>query len=236
MAITVLPSIASSSARWIERLDLGIERRGRLVQHQDRRVLEERAGERDALPLAARQLDPALAQMRVIAGAALVVLQRQDEIVRLGPRRRRLDLGIGRVGPAVADVVAGRAVEHRGLLRDHRDLAAQALLGDLADVLAADDDAPRLDIVEPQQQRDERRLARARGADDADLLARRDLERDVADAALAPAIAEADIVEPDARRPAPARPRRAGRSADRHGTGSACRPRPRRHWRRCPSG
>ena len=47
------------------RLDLRIERRGRLVQDQDRRVLEEDAGDRDALALAAGELDAALADMRV---------------------------------------------------------------------------------------------------------------------------------------------------------------------------
>ena len=35
------------------RLDVGIERRGRLVEDQDRRVLEEDAGDRHALALAA---------------------------------------------------------------------------------------------------------------------------------------------------------------------------------------
>ena len=36
------------------RFDLRIERRGGLVQHQDRRVFEDHAGERNALALAAR--------------------------------------------------------------------------------------------------------------------------------------------------------------------------------------
>src|SRR5262245_51590856 len=37
-------------------LDLAVERRGRLVEHQDRRVLEDDAGDRDALALSAREL------------------------------------------------------------------------------------------------------------------------------------------------------------------------------------
>ena len=60
------------------RLDLRIERRGRLVEDQDRRVLQHDAGDRDALALAAGQLDAALADMRVEALAAL----------RIGERRR----------------------------------------------------------------------------------------------------------------------------------------------------
>ena len=66
------------------RLDLAVERRGRLVEHQDRRVLQQHAGDGDALALAARELDAALADMRVIAAPALRVGQPGDEVVRLG--------------------------------------------------------------------------------------------------------------------------------------------------------
>src|SRR5688500_18163363 len=41
-------------------LDLAVERRGGLVENQDRRILEDHARERDALALAARELDAAL--------------------------------------------------------------------------------------------------------------------------------------------------------------------------------
>src|SRR5262249_14979831 len=42
-------------------LAIGVERRGRLVEQQDRRVLEEGAGDGDALALPARELDAAVA-------------------------------------------------------------------------------------------------------------------------------------------------------------------------------
>ena len=48
-------------------LGAAVERAGRLVEDQDRRVLEQGAGDRDALLLAARQLEPALADHRFIA-------------------------------------------------------------------------------------------------------------------------------------------------------------------------
>ena len=67
MAMTVRPSISASSCSWIAASTSGIERRGRLVEDQDRRILEDHAGERDALALPARQLDAALADMRVEA-------------------------------------------------------------------------------------------------------------------------------------------------------------------------
>ena len=82
--------------------------------------------------------------------------------------------GLAGIGPAVEDVVAHGAVQQRGVLRHHADLGPQAVLRDVGDVLAVDQDAAGLQVVEAQQQVDERRLAGARAADQADLLARRD--------------------------------------------------------------
>ena len=65
------------------KLDLAVERRGRLVEHQDRRVLEDHARDRDALALAARELHAALAHVRLVAGTSLPVLEVDDEIVRV---------------------------------------------------------------------------------------------------------------------------------------------------------
>ena len=62
------------------------------VEHQDRRVLQHHARDRDALALPARELDAALAHVRLVAGAALPVLQVEDELVRLRLARRGLDL------------------------------------------------------------------------------------------------------------------------------------------------
>ena len=70
-------------------------------------------------------------------------------------------------------------MQERGVLRHHADRRAQALLRDVADVLAVDADAALLELVEAQQQVDERRLARARAADEADALARADHEVEV---------------------------------------------------------
>src|SRR5207302_2644332 len=49
------------------RLDLGIECRGRLVEDQDRRILEDHPGDGDALALPAGELDATLADMRLEA-------------------------------------------------------------------------------------------------------------------------------------------------------------------------
>ena len=48
-------------------LRLGVQRAGGLVEDQDGRVAEQRPGDRDPLPLAAREPGPALAEQRVVA-------------------------------------------------------------------------------------------------------------------------------------------------------------------------
>lgn len=77
-----------------QRLVFGIGKGRRLVKDQDRRILQDRAGNRDPLPLAPRKPEAAFTQNRVIA-----LRQGGDEIMR--PRRagRRLDLGPRRPGP-----------------------------------------------------------------------------------------------------------------------------------------
>src|SRR6185312_11710444 len=94
-------------------LDLAVERRGRPDEHEDRRVLQDHAGNRDALPLAAGQLDAALADVSVVAAAAELVLELEDEVVRMRQARRLDDLRVGRAGAAVADIVADRTVQKR---------------------------------------------------------------------------------------------------------------------------
>ena len=60
-------------------------------------------------------------------------------------------------------------------------MLAQAVLLHRRDVLAVDQDAALLEVVEAQQQIDDGRLAGAGASDDADLLARPDRQVEVAD-------------------------------------------------------
>jgi hypothetical protein len=71
------------------------------------------------------ELDAAFAHMRVVAVAALRVGQGLDEGMRLGALGGVHHLGLAGVGATVDDVVAHRAVQQRGVLRDHADLRAQ---------------------------------------------------------------------------------------------------------------
>ena len=169
-----------------------VERRGGLVEDHHRRVLQQRAGDRHALLFATRQFQTALADHRRVA-------QRRggDEVVDVGGAGRRFDLGLSRAGTAIADVVADRVVEQHRVLRHDADGLAQAGLGDAADVLAVDGDAPAADIVEAVQQPRQRALAGSGGTDHCHSLAGRHLEADAVQDRPGSLVAELDILEAD---------------------------------------
>ena len=103
-----------------------------------------------------------------------------------------------------ADVVAHAHGEDRGVLRHQRNVTAKLRGIGIGQPNAVERHGARLRIVEPQDQVEDRALARAGGADDRNLLARLDVERDAVEhVGLRPRrIGEAD----SCRR----RPRRAG--------------------------
>ena len=138
--------------------------------------------------------------MRVEALATGRVAQRADELAGLGPGGGIDHGSVSGIGTAIENVVAHRAVQQRGVLRDHADVLAQAVLRDAGDVLAVDHDAPRLHVVEAQQQVDEGRLAGAGAADHADLLARADAQLQPLDHRAVRAggvVGEGDVIEHD---------------------------------------
>src|SRR5262245_35191867 len=97
-------------------LGMRVERGGRLVEHQDRRRLEDGAGYRYTLLLAARKLQAPLADKRVVA-----LRQGHNELMNLRKPRRLAHFGGTRAGLAIADIVLDRVIEQHGILRDHAD-------------------------------------------------------------------------------------------------------------------
>ena len=162
--------------------------------------------------------------------------RRLDELERMGAGGGVAHFRIARARPAIADVVADRAVQQRGVLGHHGDMGAQALLRHPGDVLAVDQDAARLDLVEAQQQVDQGRFAGARVADEADALARRDGEVDAMQHARARCRSRSAHPRSAPRRARPGgSPRPAGPASGAARRSSACRPGPRRRSRRSPS-
>ena len=149
-----------------QRLGVHVERRQRVVEDQHRGPAEHRAGQRQPLPLAAGQRQPLLADAGVQTPGQVV-----DEL-RLGHPQRLLDVGVGGVGPAEGEVLPHAHREQRRVLEGGRDDAAQLGQRQVAHVDAVHGDPAGGDVVQPADQRGERRLARAGRPDQRDGLAR----------------------------------------------------------------
>ena len=156
-------------------LDLDVDGTGRVVEHQDRWVLEQRAGDRDALPLPTRQRVAPFADDGVVA-----VVELGDEVVGLGCAGGGNDLVECGVGSAVGDVVAHRGREEERLVEDQADVVPEAGQRVAVDRHAVDQDLAVVDVVEAGQQAGDRRLAAAGAADDRDRLTRFDREIEIA--------------------------------------------------------
>ena len=104
-------------------LRFGIQRAGGLVEDQDRRVLEDRARDGDALALATGDQRPALPDRAVQPARQLA-----DELPSVGGARGGDDVLLARVCHlAIGDVFGNGAVENHHVLTDPADLAAQML-------------------------------------------------------------------------------------------------------------
>ena len=112
ITIVVRPTASASSASCTCALRLDVERAGRLVEHQHRRVAQDRSRDREALRLAAREPVAALADDGVEA-----LRQPRQHVVDARRAGGVLQLLVGRVGAREAQVLADAAVEQVRLLR-----------------------------------------------------------------------------------------------------------------------
>ena len=185
------PALGQPTERFLDqRLGFGVDRRGGLVEHQQRRVGEDRARQRDALELAARQALSALAHVGVEA-----VRQSHDEVISIrGPSGGQY-LVVRGVGVAIADVVEDGAREQDRLLGHDADLSTQRVDVDLLQVLPVDGDAPGVRGEEAQQVAHERGLAGPIGAHERDRLATLHVERDMVEDGLPLTVGERDVLE-----------------------------------------
>ncbi len=103
------------------------------------------------LALAAGEGEAVLADLGVVA-----VGQLPDESIRLGGAGGGLDLLLAGVGAAVGDVRADGVGEEERIFRDQSDGGPQRVQGQLADVVAADQDGAVGDVVEARQEQGER--------------------------------------------------------------------------------
>ena len=156
--------------------DLGgvVKRTGRLVQNEDRRVLEEHTRDAKTLFLTARQTHAALADDSIVA-----LLHRHDVIMDVGALGGFDDLVLGSVESAIEDVVTDAGVKEVDVLLYDADIAAKRLQRDVVDVLAVDQKNSRLHVVKMRDQMADGGLSAAAGTDQSQSLALLDLEIDV---------------------------------------------------------
>ena len=173
-----------------------VERGGRLVEHDERRVHVERAGERDLLRLAARDLHALLVE--VLVELRLEAVRKLREAVA---ETSLLQAGLCALGVVLhggRHVLAEGEGEQLKVLKHDREQRDVLVVVVLADVDAVEQDRALGGVVEAAEQLDERRLARAVFADDREPLADAELHRDMAQrVVLGAGVAERNVAEFD---------------------------------------
>ncbi|HEX4736155.1 MAG TPA: hypothetical protein VH331_01200 [Allosphingosinicella sp.] len=176
------------------RLGLVVKGAGRLVEDQHLGLLVESAGDADALALAAREADAALAHLRLV-----VVGQLFHEIGDMGGAGAGADaLAVDSVcRHAESDIGGDALVGEEDRLRHvgERRLPARPRLG--IEGAAVDPDLALAGLEQPHQQVEQSALAAAGGPGDADAAAARDDQADVPNGRRGVAIGEGDPVEHD---------------------------------------
>ena len=166
-----------------------------VVEHEHAGVGQDRPGDGDALALAAREGEPALAEQRVVAVREVV-----HELGRTGQRGGPLDALERGVGVGERDVGGDGVVEEQGVLEDDPDRAAQVVDAEPPEVDPVELDGAGVHVVEAGEQAGHGRLAGPGRAHEGDRGARLDGEVEAVEDRVGVVVAEADVGEADAAR------------------------------------
>jgi len=150
-----------------------VEGREAVVEQVNARLADQRAGDREALALAAGKVAAALSH-----GGRQALRQRGNEIGGLRHIERVPEFLVDGVGAPEAQVAGDAAGEQPGLLRDEPDHAPQRRQRQLAHVDAAHLHAATGHVEQPGDQVQQRRFTRAGGTGDGDRLAGCDAQVD----------------------------------------------------------
>ena len=162
--------------------------RRRFVEYHDGRIGDGGARYRYELTLTLRQVCAVAREHGVVA-----VGQSCDKIVRAGELSRGYTFLVGGVQLAVADIVHDRARKQVRVLQYYAERAAQVGFFYLVDVDAVVAHFAVGDVVKPVEQVGYRSFARARRADESDLLPRLGVDGNVAKHRLALFVLEVDL-------------------------------------------
>ena len=168
-------------------LGTGIDGGGGLIEDHNRRVGHRRTGDGEQLALALGQAGTAAGNHRIVA-----VRQHIDKAVGIGQLGRGVDLLIGGIQLAVADVLPDGTGEQGHILEHDAQTAAQVRLADAGDVDAIVGDGTAVDVIEAVDQVGDGGLAGTGGTDKGHLLAGLGVEGDVVQDDLLRGVAEGD--------------------------------------------
>ena len=168
-----------------------VEGAGRLVEYEHAGVREQGPRQTHTLAFAARQFQPALADL-----CGVTVRQTADEVAKFGGLGRRLHVFAGRVRSRECDVRRQRVVEQRDILRHQRDGAPQPRELQVPHIHAVERDRAGLWIDQPQCQSDDGGLAPARRPHERDRTASFHVERHIGQPIRSGVMPEVDVAEP----------------------------------------
>src|SRR6185369_12959238 len=164
-----------------------------LIEHQNRRVQQQRARHRHRLTLAAREIAAVLAGRHVVAQRMLA-----HEVIDAGQSRGAEERVLVHVRRTQSDVVLHRTEEEMRILQHAADRLPEIGRVELTDVGAVHQHRAVGGLEQAHDQALDRGLARTDTADDADALAWIDAERDAVESrGLRIRILEDDVAELD---------------------------------------
>ena len=124
-----------------------IERRRRLIENDDRRVLQDRPGDADPLALTAGK-----PRTEWTHPGLVTEFETHDRVVNDSGSGGSLHLRIGCHRPADADVVRNGFIKQQGRLEDRGDHCGERPAVDSADILAADQDSSAVRLLKPHEE------------------------------------------------------------------------------------
>ena len=126
-------------------LGLRVERRSGLVKQKYPWAFEDGPSDRYALFLSPGQFQATFPNLRLVAVGRVL-----NEVTDRGKLGRLDHLFLGCAGSAIGDVVVYSIVKQHRVLRDDADSGANAILGDIANILTVDPNCPSLNVVESE--------------------------------------------------------------------------------------
>src|SRR5258708_7849321 len=144
-----------------QRLRLRVQRTRRLIQNQNRCILEEGPRDREALPLAASQADPSFSDLGLVS-----LGQRRNKLVSTCSTSCRLNLPKSYPWSGIRDIFANAGREQNRLLKHERDVSAKGPQAEGSHINPIEGDPTSRWVIEAQEQARQRRLPGPGGPDE----------------------------------------------------------------------